>query len=243
MKKFRFVIVGSGWRSLFYVRIAKEMPEVFEVAALLCRSEEKAQKIAKENALYTTTSIEECKRLNPDFIVVAVNKASIFEVTKEWLQYGFKVLCETPAALTVEQLSELWKLHQEGKQVLVAEQYRYMPLYQSYHKIFSSGLLGTVNFLHISLAHEYHGANLIRFFLVGRIADSFSVFSGNLREKLTIPAYNEFVWSPGGSEFFCFCLSAAEIVLKPSGRRYRYVSVCVQRPVSALHGQSPGNPG
>ena len=46
MKKFRFVIVGSGWRSLFYVRIAKEMPEVFEVAALLCRSEEKAQKIA-----------------------------------------------------------------------------------------------------------------------------------------------------------------------------------------------------
>lgn len=177
MKKYRFVIVGSGWRSLFYVRIAKAMPDVFEVMAMLCRTDEKAKKIADEHDIYTTTSIEECKLMNPDFIVVAVSKSSIFEVTKEWLNYGFTVLCETPAALKLCDLKELWELHKQGKQVVVAEQYRYMARQQAYHKIFSSGMLGDLNFLHISLAHDYHGANLIRYFLNEDIKEAFSVFA------------------------------------------------------------------
>ena len=74
MKKHRFIIVGSGWRSLFYVRIAKALPEVFELCAMLCRTEEKAERMAKENGIYTTTSIEECKAINPGFVVVVVNK-------------------------------------------------------------------------------------------------------------------------------------------------------------------------
>ena len=29
MKKYKFIIAGSGWRSLYYVRAAKALPEVF----------------------------------------------------------------------------------------------------------------------------------------------------------------------------------------------------------------------
>ena len=44
MAKLRFIVVGSGWRSLFYWRIAQALPERFELCAMLCRTEEKAEK-------------------------------------------------------------------------------------------------------------------------------------------------------------------------------------------------------
>ena len=45
MSKVRFAVVGSGWRSFFYIRIAKALPEIFELTALLCRSREKADRV------------------------------------------------------------------------------------------------------------------------------------------------------------------------------------------------------
>lgn len=42
--KYHFIIVGSGWRSLYYVRIAKAMPNVFCLDAMYCRTQEKADK-------------------------------------------------------------------------------------------------------------------------------------------------------------------------------------------------------
>lgn len=134
MKKHRFVIVGSGWRSLCYVRIAKALPEVFELCAMLCRTEEKAERMAKENDIYTTTSIEECKAMNSDFVVVVVNKTPIADVSKEWMEYGFTVLCETPAALDTDTLNELWAVHNSGGRLMVAEQYR-SPIRNNYVKL------------------------------------------------------------------------------------------------------------
>lgn len=165
MKKHRFIIVGSGWRSLCYVRIAKALPEEFELCAMLCRTEEKAKRMAKENDIYTTTSIEECKAMNPDFVVVVVNKTSIADVSKEWMGYGFTVLCETPAALDAETLNELWAEHRAGGRLMVAEQYMYDPMYQTQLQLLGRGLIGEHSFLHLSLAHEYHGASLMRAYL------------------------------------------------------------------------------
>ena len=165
MKKHRFIIVGSGWRSLCYVRIAKALPEVFELCAMLCRTEEKAERMARENNIYTTTSIEECKAMNPDFVVVVVNKASIADVSMEWMEYGFTVLCETPAALDTDMLNQLWKVHCAGGRLMVAEQYKYDPVYGTQLKLLGRGIIGEPSYLHISLAHEYHGASLMRAYL------------------------------------------------------------------------------
>lgn len=98
MAKLRFVVVGSGWRSLFYWRIAQALPERFALCAMLCRTEEKAEKMHREYGVPVSTSAEQCIALHPDFVVVAVNKASIAAVSTEWLARGFAVLCETPAA-------------------------------------------------------------------------------------------------------------------------------------------------
>ena len=111
MKQYRFIIVGSGWRSLYYVRIAKALSSKLKLEAMLCRSNEKAEMISNTYHIPTSTSIEECISLKPDFVVVAVDKSHIAEVSMEWLEKGFPVLCETPAALDLETLNKLWKMH------------------------------------------------------------------------------------------------------------------------------------
>lgn len=162
----RFIIVGSGWRSLFYVRIAKNLPEHFELSALLCRSQEKAEKISNEENLHTTTSIEECVNLKPDFVVVTVNKASIFNVSLDWLKRGFKVLCETPVVFSKEKLLELKELPENLKSNLfVAEQYKYFATNQAILKILQKNLIGEPSFVNISLTNDHHAASLIREFL------------------------------------------------------------------------------
>ena len=53
MSKVRYAVVGSGWRSLFYIRIAKALPETFELTALLCRTREKADRFKMTHIFYT----------------------------------------------------------------------------------------------------------------------------------------------------------------------------------------------
>ena len=74
MAKYHFIIIGSGWRALYYVRVAKALPEIFCIDAMYCRTQEKADLIAGQYQIHTTTSIEECAAYKPDFAVVAVKK-------------------------------------------------------------------------------------------------------------------------------------------------------------------------
>ena len=162
MDKIKFVIVGSGWRSLYYVRVAKALPDTFDMCAMYCRTEEKAKRIAEEHHIHTTTSISECVNYQPDFVVVVVNKISIAEVSMEWMQRGFTVLCETPAAMDVKTLNKLWDMHNQGYKLVVSEQYTSYPEYRALLKVIDRNLIGEPDCLNISLAHEYHGASLMR---------------------------------------------------------------------------------
>lgn len=175
MGKTRFIIVGSGWRSLYYVRIAKALPERFELCAMLCRTEEKARRMAAENGIYTTISEAECMAMKPDVVVVVVNKASIAEVSVHWLENGFCVLSETPAALDLPMLDRLWELHTRGCRLVVNEQYRLYPIYRALLSVSESGILGEKDCLNCSLAHEYHGASLMRALLGLHQSEQFSV--------------------------------------------------------------------
>ena len=124
MGKYHFIIIGAGWRALYYVRIAKAMPDIFCLDAVYCRTQEKADKIAREYQIHTTTSKEECAAYKPDFAVIAVNKAEICNVAVEWMDRGITVLSETPAALDIEALKKLYGYYKAGKKQVVAEQYR-----------------------------------------------------------------------------------------------------------------------
>ncbi len=129
---------------------------------MLCRTEEKAQRLAKEQGIPTTLSEEACVAADPDFVVVAVTKTFISQVTAHWARKGFPVLCETPAGASVEQLQELWQLHQEGARIQVAEQYHRYPILAAGLREIQAGKIGEPYMARLSVAHDYHGASLLR---------------------------------------------------------------------------------
>ena len=162
MKKIRFAVVGSGWRSLFYGRIAQALPAQFELAALGCRTEEKAARLRAEYGLPAVVGEAAVEAARPDFIVSAVNKQSMCETVRHWLAKGYPVLSETPAALSMEELTALWQLHQAGARVQVAEQYRWYPRYGTVLRLVRSGLLGQPVSAYLSAMHDYHAAGMLR---------------------------------------------------------------------------------
>lgn len=82
---------------------------------MYCRTQEKADLIAGQYQIHTTTSIEECAAYKPDFAVVAVKKDAICDVSMEWLDRGITVLSETPAALDMDSLNKLYSYYKCGK--------------------------------------------------------------------------------------------------------------------------------
>ena len=165
MEKIRFAIVGSGWRSLFYVRIAKAMPEKFELLAMLCRTKEKAEKMARENDIVTVTDESEVLAMKPDFIVTAVDRDSTNAIARYYASLGFAVLSETPTAENIADLMDTYEDIQKGYKLQIAEQYIRYPIYANMIKLVESGIIGEPVSVHISAMHDYHAASVIRHLL------------------------------------------------------------------------------
>ena len=162
MRKIRFAVVGSGWRSLFYGRIARALPARFELTALGCRTQEKAARLQADYGLPAVVGEAAVEATGPDFIVSAVDKHSMSRTVRRWLAKGYPVLSETPAALTMEELDALWRLYRAGARVQVAEQYRWYPRYGAVLRLVRSGLLGQPVSAYLSAMHDYHAAGMLR---------------------------------------------------------------------------------
>lgn len=165
VKPLSFIIVGSGYRAMFFVRVAKRYPELFQLNYMLCRTEEKAERIRRQEGIPVTTSVQVCEDTHPDFVLISVSREVSFSVTKEWLEKGYAVFEETPAGVTEEELEALWELHKNGARLQIAEQYIRYPLLATGLRAVGQGLLGDPYVVELSLAHDYHGASLIRHML------------------------------------------------------------------------------
>lgn len=158
-----FAIVGAGWRSEFYLRVAQALPERFRVCRVLVRSTEKAEAISKKwNVNAITGSLDDLLKCSPDFVVTSVpwnvNPGLLTELSARKMP----VLSETPPAPDVEQMRELWASVGGDARVQVAEQYPFQPLHAARIAIAGSGKLGNVSHAYVSAAHGYHGVALIR---------------------------------------------------------------------------------
>lgn len=185
----RFAVVGTGWRSEFYARIAKALPEKFDMVAWLCRGEEKMLRLQREYGIHTTMSEDEVIELKPDFVVSAVDKASMSEVVRYWAKKGIPVLSETPAALDLETLKIMRKEIQDGLKIQVAEQYFLTPSVKAVIDEIDAGTIGEPVSLTVSAMHDYHASSVIRRMLKTGLSDvritgkSFSMKVANTKTR------------------------------------------------------------
>ena len=104
MSKIRFGLIGSGWRAEFYIRIAKALPEMFDLAAVMIRSKEKGEAFSAKFGVKVVNTLDELVEKEPEFVVMAIKRGIVTENLITLFERGIPVLTETPPGEDVEAL-------------------------------------------------------------------------------------------------------------------------------------------
>lgn len=149
------VLLGSGWRAAFYIRIARLLPEVLSVKKIYTRSFERAKEL-REEGLDATNSLDEALACNHDMVIVSSGPTGFADLMRRLKADGETVFCET----TFLSLSDDENREFEDMKGFSAEQYPFTPLYASV--LASLDLIGEVRMLTLSGLHNHHAAAIAR---------------------------------------------------------------------------------
>jgi len=165
MNAIEFGIIGAGWRTEFFLRIARALPDRFRVTGVVVRNSGRREPFARAWGVRACADSDELMKTSPSFVATSVSWASNPALLQELSERGTPVLSETPPAPDVQQLREVNELAKRGARIQVAEQYWAQPYHQACSALIEKGLLGRPTHAQISVAHGYHGISLIRRFL------------------------------------------------------------------------------
>lgn len=157
-EKIRYIVIGYGWRTDFYIHAAQMLPDLLEVTARVVRTKERAEML--EGAV---TDLEEALKTKPDFAVLCVPRTAVGGYLEQLARLKVPVLCETPPAESIQGLNSLWRLAEKEKlKIQVAEQYVFWPLYAGILELIKQQVIGEVQMTMLSTVHGYHAMNLFR---------------------------------------------------------------------------------
>lgn len=163
MTAIRFAIVGTGWRTDFFLRIAQALPERFEVVGVMSRSAEQAAAVARQWGVAGFTSVDDMLRdTSPSFLVLSVPRTVAPSLIRHAAERGVPVLTETPPAVDLDEARALWAALPSDAIVQVAEQYHLSPLLSAQLAAARSGRLGEVSQAMVAQCHDYHGVSVVR---------------------------------------------------------------------------------
>ena len=91
MEKIRYGVIGSGWRAEFYIRIAKAVPEKFELAAVLIRDKEKGRVFSEKFGVKVVNSVDELMEEKPEFVVLAIKRGYVSDYLVRDFAFSFWV--------------------------------------------------------------------------------------------------------------------------------------------------------
>ena len=124
MGKIRFGLIGSGWRAEFYIRIAKSLPELFELTGVLIRDREKGERFARQFNTVVVNTLDELIKGNPEYVVLAIKRGFVSDYLLGLFERDIPVLCETPPGEDLESLKKVWNQYTEhNARIQIAEQY------------------------------------------------------------------------------------------------------------------------
>ena len=202
----KYAIIGAGWRSEFYLRIAALLPDTFKVSGIYIRNPEKQVEFAEKYNVKIVTSLNELLNTDFDFIVSCVNKTGICDTVRELAGKNIPLLTETPIGTSNKEIDDFLVEIKPDWRVQVAEQFHFQPRNVAIKRVIESGILGEITQVQLSCCHDYHAASLIRFFLdTGDEMPETSSFTlpdtvtrynsrgGLLKEPQTVTAEEKFV--------------------------------------------------
>ena len=152
-----FAVIGGGWRSEFYLRIAQALPEEFTVAGVYIRREEQREYIKNKYKVKTFALLDELLCESFDFIVNCASYAHVTDLSVTLADKGYFVLSETPFLKAPEGEHAYEKIQ-------IAEQYHQKGTYQAIKALIASGVLGEIQHVNLSIGHDYHAMSMLRFF-------------------------------------------------------------------------------
>ncbi|MER6205728.1 Gfo/Idh/MocA family oxidoreductase [Streptomyces sp. NPDC001642] len=166
----KFAIVGTGWRSEFFLRVAAELPGRFAVTGVHSRSAARREELAHRFGTLAVDSVEEAaKQGEPDFVIVAVPWPAAPEITQQIVELGVAVLEETPPAPDLPMMRALWSRVGARDLVQVAEHNMFMPAHRARLRMVKEGLVGEPTGVQVTSNHLYHAVSIMRGLLdVGR---------------------------------------------------------------------------
>ncbi len=153
--KTKFLLFGTGWRAHFYLRIAKALPDLFEIAMVYTKRPERVSYI-ESLGFNATCSLSKALSSTFDAAIVASGKEGFVSLMLALSREGVETLSETSfLGFSYEEQEELIDL--PG---YTLEQYQYVPLYRAI--INSLDLIGEVDEMSLSALHNHHAAALAR---------------------------------------------------------------------------------
>lgn len=162
---FRFGVVGRGWRSRFYLRLAQAMPDRFWAVGVLTRNAAAGERVTADWGVATTQDLPSLLATRPEVVVTSVPWDVNPGLVTDIVRAGVPVLSETPPAPDVAGLVALWEAVGAGGLVQVAEQYQFQPLHAARIALAARGVLGRPTAVHLSSTHGYHAVSLVRLLL------------------------------------------------------------------------------
>lgn len=161
----RILLIGYGWRSLFYYRIAQALPERFILVSWVLRTEDRAREVADLYHVETTCDIHSALSFPHDLAILSLSSSSVEAMLRILMEHNETILCETSfTSLPLETLTSLYEAYKASQSKLcIAEQYYRYPYFQSCHALLH--LLGPITAVRVACLHDHHGTSIIRHFL------------------------------------------------------------------------------
>ncbi len=162
-ESFDFAIVGAGWRTDFFLRVSRAIPQM-RVCGVVARKAERRDAVTAEWGVPCFASVAELVRhTQPAYVIASVSAEAMPDVCLELADHTLPVLAETPPAPDLDRLIGLYRqCSAASARIQVAEQYWAQPLHAARQSIVDAGYLGPINQVYLSVCHGYHAMSLIR---------------------------------------------------------------------------------
>lgn len=156
MKKLKVAVIGYGRSGRdIHKHLLEQLPEQYELAAFVDSDPQRREMVREETGLQALTDYMELfgKKGELDLVVNASFTQDHARISREFLERGFRVLSEKPAAATLEDFdAAVAAAKASGAEYLVFQQYRFSPSYQKIKECIASGVLGEI--LQIDLRYD-----------------------------------------------------------------------------------------